>query len=408
MTYASNSFSEDAAYVTIISSATGPVAKTFYLEDGEIKSLSKASIFEGTANTVLARTPEDLWCVIRDLGPNQALSLGRLIEPNIEVPLTTQAKIRSGAAARTQEYFKHSKGKGYLLLDVDTKDLPQELADKFCGRSILEVIFNLVPELEQSSRLVRASSSGGLVKPDGSERPATGYHVFILIKDQSQSKHLLNLIHDRLWEAGYGYYTTSCSGSLLERSLIDTTVHGPERLVFEAAPLVKSPLNRRKIPDEITKRSVLSGIKAPDFGKVKCLKNTARAAIKPYAVKKAKCYLDNQVEVIAAKTGVSKVAAKKIVRQRLQGCELSENDVLENSYGSSLKVSDFLDQANSSVGMPCPNEGRHYGTSTAYFYPADNHRPYPRILSFAHGRVTEFTFERFRHLSGLHKLKEGG
>lgn len=34
------------------------------------------------------------------------------------------------------------------------------------------------------------------------------------------------------------------------------------------------------------------------------------------------------------------------------------------------------------------------------FYPVDNHRPYPRIISYAHGNITEFTFARYRHLKG--------
>ena len=104
---------------------------------------------------------------------------------------------------------------------------------------------------------------------------------------------------------------------------------------------------------------------------------------------------------VMAETGLSRTKASKIVKQRLEGREFSEHDILELGHNNFVKVSDFLDNASGSVGMPCPIEGSDYGSSTAYYYPSDDLSTISRIISFAHGNITEFTFERYRHLQGL-------
>ena len=398
------SYSPDMASVTVVSSNSGPLAKIFYWKDEELKSHAKASIFTGSARTVFAETPVELKIVIDNLGSNEALALGRLYRPNFSCPLTTQGRPREGAISRTKEFFKHSEGTGCLLLDVDTKDIPARIIEKLGGRSVIDVIHEVVPELNECARLIRASSSGGIVKPDGSMKPATGFHVFVWVKDQTQSKQLLQLMHDRFWEAGYGFYKISKSGSLLERSLIDMAVDGAERLVFEAAPILRPPLERKIIPTQVFEGSVLGSIKLPDSDKVKELKKQARAILKPASAKQTKRYTDDQCKRIVARTSIPKSVARKVIRQRLKGFELSENDILEIARSEYSKVSDFLDQTNVSRGLPCPIEGSDYGLSTAYFYPSDSYRPYPRIISFAHGIITEFTFERFRSHRGLQWL----
>jgi hypothetical protein len=112
-----------------------------------------------------------------------------------------------------------------------------------------------------------------------------------------------------------------------------------------------------------------------------------------------------------AETGLSRTKAAKIVKQRLEGREFAEHDILELGRNKFIKVSEFLNNASESVGMPCPIEGSAYGLSKAYFYPTNDHAPYPRIISYAHGNITEFTFARYRHLKGavwLPKLTEKG
>ena len=203
----------------------------------------------------------------------------------------------------------------------------------------------------------------------------------------------------------------AADGKLLDRSLVDTAVHGSERLVFEAKPNVIPPLTKRHIPDEVLRGGVLNSIHEPNHEQVYFLKNEAREQIKPLSQKAKRQHIEDKTEKVMAETGLSRTKAAKIIKQRLEGREFAEHDILELGRNKYVKVSDFLDNASGSVGMPCPIEGSEYGTSTAYFYPVDDHRPYPRIISYAHGHVTEFTFARYRHLKGavwLPNLTEQG
>ena len=403
-----HSNSENTACVTIVTSSTGPVNKKIYLRGSKICKDPNAQIYQGFAKTVPAATSADLSSVIANLKQNEAIALGQLEQLGHNFPLTTRAAVHSGSIARTQEFFYHSNFVGWLLLDVDTKDLPVKLISKLAGRSVLIVLLSLIPELLLTEILVRASSSAGILKPDGSEQAATGLHIYIKIADQRQSKNILQLIHDRCWEAGYGFFTLAADGKLLERSLVDTSVHGPERLVFEAKPTVLEPLKKREIPDEVFSGGVLNSLQEPNHEQVYYLKNEARELIKPVSQKTKRLYVEDKTVKVMAETGLSRTKASKIVKQRLEGRELAEHDILELGRNKYVKVSDFLDNASGSVGMPCPIEGSDYGLSTAYFYPLDEYRPYPRIISYAHGSITEFTFARYRHLKGLRSLKKNG
>jgi hypothetical protein len=406
-----HSCSDDTAYVTIVTSSTGPVNKKIYLRGSKICKDPNAQIYQGFAKTVPAATSADLSSVIANLKQNEAIALGQLRQLGQTFPLTTKTELYAGSIARTKDFFYHSNFVGWLLLDVDTKDLPEEIVSKLAGRSVLDVLLSLIPELLLTDILVRASSSAGILKPDGSEQEATGLHIFIKIADQRQSKSMLQLMHDRCWEAGYGFFALAADGKLLERSLVDTAVHGPERLVFEAKPTVVAPLKKREIPDEVLRGGVLNNIHEPNHEQVYFLKNEAREQIKPLSQKAKRQHIENKTEKVMAETGLSRTKAAKIIKQRVEGREFAEHDILELGRNKYVKVSDFLDNVSGFVGMPCPIEGSEYGSSTAYFYPVDDHRPYPRIISYAHGHVTEFTFARYRHLKGavwLPNLTEQG
>lgn len=406
-----HSCSDDTAYVTVVTSSTGAVNKKIYLRDSKICKNPNAQIYQGFAKTVPAETSADLSSAIANLKQNEAIALGQLEQCGKSFPLTTTKNLYAGSIARTKDFFHHSNFVGWLLLDVDTKDLPADIIEKLAGRSAFDVLLSVIPELLLTETLVRASSSAGILKPDGSEQEATGLHIFIKIADQSQSKQMLQLIHDRCWEAGYGFFALAADGKLLERSLVDTSVHGPERLVFETKPTVTPPLVKRNIPDEVFRGGTLRCIAEPNHEQVYFLKNEAREQIKPLSQKAKRQHIEDKTEKVMAETGLSRTKAAKIIKQRLEGREFAEHDILELGRNQYVKVSDFLDNASGSVGMPCPIEGSEYGSSTAYFYPVDDHRPYPRIISYAHGHVTEFTFARYRHLKGavwLPNLTERG
>ena len=370
----------------------------------QVETVSKAQIYTGQACTRQANNPSELKDLLDSLGANEAVGLGVLATANKSVPLVTKGALRAGAVSRSKEFFGHNEGAGWGLLDIDTKDLPSSVYANLTGEDIVADIFRIVPELDETAYLIRPSSSAGIIKPDGTARRATGNHVFIRLEYAPHLPQLLQTMHDRCWLAGLGYIRLSKAGHMLERSPIDLAVAGPERLIFEAPPIVQPPLSRIRPPDRLKHGGSLSDLAAANPELVAQLKQHARDKIKPASAKMAQQFEADQVEKIHSKTKVSKTEARRIFRQRMQGSELSDDDVLETSTCVFERVGDFLDRVTWTHGMPCPIEGSSYGRSNAAFYPAGERSPEPRIISYAHGAMTVFHFERYRHLRGLRWL----
>ena len=388
--------------VTVLSSSHGPIVKRFRLVDGAVEIKPAAQIHRGHAQTVAVDGPGSLLRLIDSLAPNQALSLGRLEQVGARRPLASQHLRRNGEIARTKEFFVWNNGPACMLLDVDTKSLPETVLNRVAGRDLADVIVDTVPEIETAPMLVKASSSAGIRLPDGKARAASGLHCYVFVADGRQIPEMLCLIHDRLWAAGLGFFTVSRSGGLLERSLVDTTVGSSERLIFAADPIVHPPLTRDPPRPRIFSEGLpLAYVAPPDFELVERMKADAREAIKPAAKVQKKHHETEQIDRVADKFRVPRAEARRIVKQRLEMQILNDDDLLETGRGHFERVADFLDRVTRQTALPCPIEGSDYGLSTAYYYPASDRCPVPRIVSFAHGNITEFHFARFRRLRGL-------
>jgi hypothetical protein len=106
----------------------------------------------------------------------------------------------------------------------------------------------VLPALKGTAHVARLSTSAGLFRTDsGGALPGSdGVHVYIVVKDGADIERFLRALHDRCWLAGLGWMIVSKSGALLERSIVDRTVGGPERLVFEGGPVLLPPLQQDK------------------------------------------------------------------------------------------------------------------------------------------------------------------
>lgn len=394
--------SDNTALLTLISSSRGPIVKRFSWHNDDVVVVPAAQIYSGHARTVPVEGPEELARFIDNLSSCEALSLGRLQQMGQTYPLAAQHLRRQGDIARTKDFFRWNDGPAWMLLDIDTKGLPAVVLNKVAGRDLADVIMQVVPEIATAPLFIRASSSAGIALPNGDLRQASGLHVYVLVEKGERIPHLLRSIHDRLWAAGLGYFLVSSGGSLLERSLVDISVGSPERLIFEAAPIVEPPLKRNPPPPRLfSKGELLVDVAAPDKGLVQRLKDEAKELIKPAARVQKKRHETDQIDRVSRTLGISKLEARGIVKQRLDAQVLNDDDLLETGRGHFERVGGFLDRATSATALPCPIEGSSYGTSTAYFYPPDDYSPVPRIISFAHGTITRFHFARFHKLKGL-------
>lgn len=403
----SRQFDEDPGpTITIVSSSHGPIVKRFSLRDGKITSDPVAQIYRGSAETVAAKDPRTLLGIIEDLSANQALALGRLPALGVQYPLASDALRAEHEIARTKRFLAHPASAAWMLLDIDTKGLPEAIVDRLSCGDPFDAIMRAVPELSRAPYLVRPSSSAGVSSPSGDTRGVTGGHVFVLVAKGTDIPRLLNAIHDRLWVEGWGYFAVSKSGQLLERSLVDLAVGGAERLIFEAAPIVEPPLSRQ--PPEPRLQNVgepLAFVSDVNAETLADLKAKARDAQLPDAKRVRLAYEDMQVRRLSEERRIPASEARRIVKMRLTTHSLSDDDMIEVRRGVFERVGDFLDRTTAPTPMPCPIEGSDYGSTTAYFYPADEYALVPRIVSFAHGQRTRFNFRRFRALEGLRRLR---
>ena len=397
----------ERAHISIIESSHQPVVKTFRWRNGAVEKQHGAQIGRGRAVTVEADTAADLLRIIEGLGPRQAIALGVLATVNQWMPLASTANAKPGEITRTLKWFSFHEGPGWCLFDIDTDDMPKSLIRKKGDLEWWEFITDLVPELQGREHLVVPSSSAGIVPPSGVASEAKGLHIYVKLAKASTCKELVQKVYDRLWAAGCGFVKIAKDGKQLLRTLIDKAVASPERLIFEAKPIVLEPLVRNPPCKRLQPGEPLRDVADANADSVSELQAEAEAATGNAAKTQRKKYVDEQATKLSKEAGISKTAARRCVAARTRDRVLEDDDIIETAQGKFEQVGALLDRKPGSFGMPCPAEGSDYGTSNAYFYPEGDYSPVPCIISFAHGDKTFYNFERYRRHWGL-RWTDGG
>ena len=131
----------------------------------------------------------------------------------------------------------------------------------------------------------------------------------MLVKYTAAIPEILKSISDRLWLAGLGWYVVGAAGQMLQRSLIDTAVGSPERLIFEGPVILKDSLVQDPRLAEAFDGCIIDLVNAvlPWGGKldeaVKAIKQAARIALR------------EECEVARAKWSASRI--QKLVEKGL-------------------------------------------------------------------------------------------
>src|SRR5262249_10074020 len=148
-----------------------------------------------------------------------------------------------------------------------------------------------------------------------------GVHVYIEVKDGADIERFLRALHDRCWLAGFGWMMVSKSGALLERSIVDRTVGGPERPVFEGGPVLLPPLQQdkeRRRPMAAYGAALDTGTACPSLSIVEQsrldeLKDKERERLAPEVAKARAAYVEAQAKKLAARTGMTEKAARQVI-----------------------------------------------------------------------------------------------
>jgi RepB DNA-primase from phage plasmid len=235
-----------------------PLTKKIWLEpDGSIASDRSACVLaRGVAERITLASLEEFAELLDRMGrrSDQALALGRLRAGlPTKVKLVTKDELDgpglANVMARTGRDIVYRKGQQALaLLDHDTKGMPADVKAKLQQLGgFWPALLSVLPALRGVARVSRPSTSSGLYRDDTGApvKESDGMHVYILVLDGADIERFLRALHMRFWLAGFGWLIVDASGKLLERSLIDRIVGGPERLCFEGKPILEPPLRQK-------------------------------------------------------------------------------------------------------------------------------------------------------------------
>jgi hypothetical protein len=189
----------------------------------------------------------------------------------------------------------------------------------------------------------------------------------------------------------------STSGTLLERSIVDRMVGGPERLVFEGGPVLVPPLqqdkkSRRPIAVEgvaLDTVVVCPKLTTVERARLDELKFKERERLAPEAAKAREAFIEAQAKELVARTGMAEKAARQVIVRQCEGV-LRPDVVLpfDDPKLASCTVGDVLANPELYEGetLADPLEGVAYGRCVAKIMRRADGTPW--IHSFAHGRTT--------------------
>jgi hypothetical protein len=388
--------------LTCFRSASGIISKRFALRaDGKVTSDgSECRMANGTAYRVIIDSAEELARFIERMPSDTALALGRLRKdlPD-KVSIVKKAELDnatpSDVIARTADFLYFAKGEpAWMLFDHDRKGMPQAIAKKLKGAGgFWKAVIEAVPGLKNAESVSRRSTSAGLYRKDTGENfhGSANRHVYVAVQDGSDIERALKSLHDRLWLAGYGYWVVGAIGQLLDRSIIDRAVFGPERLVFEGAPSLEPPLAQDdKARQPLFYEGVVIDTKRaiPDLSEkeqkeLTALKAEARRRLEPQAAEARTAW----AKEFAKKHNLSAEEAERVATMASDKHILAPEFELQFDNLGSCTVADLLANPEQYVNQTLsdPLEGVSYGRCKAKVLQQRNGRLI--IHSFAHGGV---------------------
>ena len=359
---------------------------------------SQCGMSKGTARRVRLNTLEALAELIETMPANEALVLGRLgADLPDQVAVVTKENLgdaEPGTIARTREHLRFAPGQpAYMLLDHDGKGTPEEVRIKLKETGgFWSAVVNAVTGLGNAAYVSRRSTSTGLYNKRTGERfpGSSNRHLYVAVKDGTDIERALKTLHERLWLAGYGYYVVGAVGQLLDRSIIDASVYGAERLVFEGGPEVVAPLAQdpeKRRPqvhdgDIIDTRLAIPLLSKQEQETLAKLKERAASKLQATALASRQSW----AQKFAARRGLSPEDAERIATQAQQHILEPDFELQFDQLGTHT-VREVLDDPEQFLHQTLadPLEGVTYGRGKAKVF--RQHDQLLLINSFAHGGI---------------------
>lgn len=374
--------------ITVFSKDSGLLTKRITLNDDGSLSIdgSACKMSRGSVRTEKFDGLQGLADLICSLKQNEALALANTPRQPGRVVAKDLLVAGMNAVARSNQEFRYAQAPGVALLDADRPK------DGTRAPDLDEVMPKVLPAWDGLGMVVTASTSAFVYSTDGEcLRGAGSEHRLLIVQDASDWPRACADLGIKLWAAGHGRIELSRSGAMLERTVIDLSVTGPERLVFEAAPEMGPRLESRRPAPCIRAGAVLdtSTIVATEEERARAdaAKRKAKEAMQSRSAQARSEYVEAEAAKLAEARGIDLEEARITVLTRARG-DLLSDDVLVTERGT-FTVADVLSRIAEFDGVACadPAEGGRVGRAMI-FANAGNEKPLVR--SFAHGGANYF------------------
>ena len=218
------------------------LTKTFSIDDnGNVHKDSTPNFSDGNAKSIEINTLPEIQSTIESLQTNQCIATGVFDEATCNIVTVDGYRDlddKSGIRTRTKKHMQQPNA-GLALLDYDSSPFMPDQLRCDSPQALMAKVVTACPELEGVGYSACGSASWGIYKKGTSEAHTDGggMHIYIAIEnvDLEQFRRFLEA---RLWLAECGYVAFARNGAMLVRTLVDTSVLSPERLIFEARPVL--------------------------------------------------------------------------------------------------------------------------------------------------------------------------
>jgi hypothetical protein len=225
------------------------LTKCFTLDDdGNIVKESAPMYSNAHAETVHLAQLKDIEQVTAELRSNECIGLGVFDVPTCDI--VTMANFNdtdygSGVRTRSKAHIRQPVT-GIVLFDHDVDSyMPDHLMCDSPG-DVMTKVKRAIPEFSEIAYSGTGSSSNGIYMTvdDQPYKSGNSFHIYLPVKNIDLDK-FREFMKVRLWNAGLGFISFSRCGAMLERTIIDLAVLSPERLVYEARPILGDGIHQK-------------------------------------------------------------------------------------------------------------------------------------------------------------------
>lgn len=390
------------AALTIVTNANSkPLTKTYKLENGEVSKISAGNMVSGVAEQRSFTSATDLATILNNLNTSQAVLYGVTAKPSVKVctksaytELSQDEKAQH--VTRSNDHFNWGSNAGVLMLDYD----PATGAEPLTQAQFLDCIRGVVPELDSLSYVSGYSSSSFINNGSEAITAEKGQRLYLIIKDASDTERAGKVLFDRLRLAGHASFEISRAGTLLERSVIDSSVWQPSRFDFASKADCIAPINTTR-PDftandgaVLDTAKVLLGLTQAEQTQLASIVARNRENLRQDIAEIKATYVIEQAAKQLKSQGIENPTAEQQDAAHAAVNRALDTDILRGDFiitlhdKSEVSVLEILDNPIKYHNAVCkdplePEYNNFANTAKIYLYGSQ-----PKIHSFAHGSRT--------------------